>query len=80
MQSLNKSSLFLCLLLYRPIIETIKNASLHIQAVWLAIAYIAVILAMTIDFIARLRKAKLAGKVTLPKAVLIPSMTSLRRW
>ena len=27
-------------------IETIKNASLHIHAVWLAIAYIAVILAI----------------------------------
>ena len=28
------------------LVETLKNASLHIHAVWLAIAYIAVILAM----------------------------------
>ena len=33
-------------------VETLKNASLHIHAVWLAIAYVAVILAMTVDFIA----------------------------
>ncbi len=50
-------------------VETLKNASLHIHAVWLAIAYIAVILAMTVDFIAGLRKAKLAGKVTTSRAL-----------
>ena len=43
------------------LVETLKNASLHIHAVWLAIAYIAVILAMAIDFVAGLRKAKAAG-------------------
>ena len=42
-------------------IETMKGASLHIHAVWLAIAYIAVILAMAVDFVAGLRKAKAAG-------------------
>ena len=42
-------------------VETLKNASLHIHAVWLAIAYVAVILAMAVDFIAGLRKAKAAG-------------------
>ena len=42
-------------------IETMKGASLHIHAVWLALTYIAVILAMTIDFVAGLRKAKAAG-------------------
>ena len=36
------------------LVETLKNASLHINAVWLAIAYIAVILAMAVDFIAKL--------------------------
>ena len=50
-------------------VETLKNASLHIHAVWLAIAYIAVILAMTVDFIAGLRKAKIAGKVTTSRAL-----------
>ena len=50
-------------------VETLKNASLHIHAVWLAIAYIAVILAMAVDFIAGLRKAKLAGKVTTSRAL-----------
>jgi hypothetical protein len=38
-----------------------KGASLHIHAVWLALTYIAVILAMAIDFVAGLRKAKAAG-------------------
>ena len=42
-------------------IETMKGASLHIHAVWLALTYIAVILAMAIDFVAGLRKAKAAG-------------------
>ena len=42
-------------------IETMKRASLHIHAVWLALTYIAVILAMAIDFVAGLRKAKAAG-------------------
>ena len=42
-------------------IETMKGASLHIHAVWLALTYIAVILAMAIDFVAGLRKAKTAG-------------------
>ena len=42
-------------------IETMKGASLHIHAVWLASTYIAVILAMAIDFVAGLRKAKAAG-------------------
>ena len=51
------------------LIETLKNASLHIHAVWLAIAYIVVILAMAVDFIAGLRKAKLAGKVTTSRAL-----------
>ena len=46
------------------LIETLKNASLHVHAVWLVIAYIAVILAMAVDFIAGLKKAKQAGKVT----------------
>ena len=41
-------------------IETMKGASLHIHAVWLALTYIAVILAMAIDFVAGLRKAKAA--------------------
>ena len=49
-------------------VETLKNASLHIHAVWLAIAYVAVILAMAVDFIAGLRKAKIAGKVTTSRA------------
>lgn len=43
------------------IVETIKGASLHVHAVWLALTYIAVILAMAIDFVAGLRKAKQAG-------------------
>ena len=51
------------------LLETFKNASLHIHAVWLALTYVAVILAMTIDFIAGLRKAKLAGKVTTSRAL-----------
>lgn len=38
-------------------VETLKNASFHIHSVWNAIAYVAVILAMTVDFIAGLRKA-----------------------
>ena len=42
-------------------IETMKGASLHIHAVWLALTYIAVILAMAVDFVAGLRKAKAAG-------------------
>ena len=42
-------------------IETMKGASLHIHAVWLALTYIAVILSMAIDFVAGLRKAKAAG-------------------
>ena len=42
-------------------IETMKGASLHIHAVWLALTYIAVILAMALDFVAGLRKAKAAG-------------------
>ena len=42
-------------------IETMKGASLHVHAVWLALTYIAVILAMAIDFVAGLRKAKAAG-------------------
>ena len=42
-------------------IETMKGASLHIHAVWLALTYIAVILAMAVDFVAGLRKAKKAG-------------------
>ena len=58
-------------------IETMKGASLHIHAVWLALTYIAVILAMAIDFVAGLRKAKAAGiasnsrgyKMTTEKAV-----------
>ena len=50
-------------------LETLKNASLHIHAVWLAIAYIAVILAMAVDFIAGLRKAKEAGQVTTSRAL-----------
>ena len=51
------------------LLETFKNASLHVHAVWLALTYVAVILAMTIDFIAGLRKAKLAGKVTTSRAL-----------
>ena len=50
-------------------VETLKNASLHIHAVWLAIAYVAVILAMAVAFIAGLRKAKIAGKVTTSRAL-----------
>ena len=42
-------------------LETLKNASLHVHAVWLTITYIAVILAMAVDFVAGLRKAKRAG-------------------
>lgn len=42
-------------------IETMKGASLHIHAVWLALTYIAVILAMAIDFVAGVRKAHKAG-------------------
>ena len=52
------------------LIETLKNASLHVHAVWLVIAYIAVILAMAVDFIAGLKKAKQAGKVTTSRALL----------
>ena len=51
------------------LLETFKNASLHVHAVWLALTYVAVILAMAIDFIAGLRKAKLAGKVTTSRAL-----------
>ena len=51
------------------IIETFKNASLHIHAVWLTIAYIAVILAMAVDFVAGLHKAKEAGQVTTSRAL-----------
>ena len=51
------------------LLETFKNASLHVHAVWLALTYIAVILAMAIDFIAGLRKAKLAGQVTTSRAL-----------
>ena len=36
---------------------------------WLALSYVAVILAMAIDFIAGLRKAKLAGKDTTIRAL-----------
>ena len=43
------------------LIETLKGASLHVHAVWLALTYIAVILAMSVDFVAGLRKAKAAG-------------------
>ena len=50
-------------------VETLKNASLHIHAVWLALAYIAVILAMAVDFIAGRRKAKLAGIATTSRAL-----------
>ena len=41
--------------------ETMRNAQLHVHAVWLALTYIAVILAMAVDFVAGLRKAKAAG-------------------
>lgn len=51
------------------LLETFKNASLHVHAVWLALTYVAVILAMAIDFIAGLRKAKLSGKVTTSRAL-----------
>ena len=51
------------------LLETFKNASLHVHAVWLALTYVAVILAMAIDFIAGLRKAKAAGKVTTSRAL-----------
>ena len=51
------------------LLETFKNASLHVHAVWLALTYVAVILAMAIDFSAGLRKAKLAGKVTTSRAL-----------
>ncbi|MBP5561912.1 MAG: hypothetical protein J6X70_08975 [Muribaculaceae bacterium] len=50
-------------------VETLKNASLHVHAVWLALTYIAVILAMAIDFIAGRRKAKLAGQATTSRAL-----------
>ena len=50
-------------------IETIKNASLHVHAVWLALTYVAVILAMTVDFIAGRRKAKAAGVATTSRAL-----------
>ena len=43
------------------LLDTLKSASLHVHAVWLAIAYIAVIVAMAVDFVAGLRKAKQAG-------------------
>ncbi len=43
------------------LLDTLKSASLHVHAVWLAIAYIAVIVAMAVDFVAGLRKAKHAG-------------------
>ena len=43
------------------LIETLKGASLHVHAVWLALTYIAVILAMSVDFVAGLRKARAAG-------------------
>ena len=43
------------------LLDTLKSASLHVHAVWLALAYIAVIIAMAVDFVAGLRKAKQAG-------------------
>ena len=43
------------------LLETLKGASLHVHAVWLALTYIAVILAMAVDFVAGLRKARAAG-------------------
>ena len=43
------------------LLETLKGASLHVHAVWLALTYIAVILAMSVDFVAGLRKARAAG-------------------
>ena len=50
-------------------LETMKNASLHIHAVWLALTYIAVILAMAVDFVAGRRKAKAAGLATTSRAL-----------
>ena len=48
----------------QTIIEILKNLSLHHTAVWLALTYIAVMLAMAVDFVAGLRKAKQAGIAT----------------
>ena len=50
------------------IIETLKNAALHDTAVWLALTYIAVVLAMAVDFVAGVRKAHQAGVATHPGA------------
>ena len=46
------------------LLETLKGASLHVPAVWLALTYIAVILAMSVDFVEGLRKARAAGNAT----------------
>ena len=35
------------------LVETLKNASLHIHAVWLAIAYIAVIVTQAMEMMAK---------------------------
>ena len=51
------------------IVDTLKSASLSAHAVWLAVTYVAVILAMAVDFVAGLRKAKSAGKVTTSRAL-----------
>ena len=48
----------------QTIIEILKKLSLHHTAVWLALTYIAVMLAMAVDFVAGLRKAKQAGIAT----------------
>ena len=49
------------------LIETLKNASLHVHAVWLAIAYIAVILAMAVA--AGMMQVTELGMVTLVRPV-----------
>ena len=51
------------------IFDTLKNASIHTQAVWLALAYMAVVVAMAVDFVAGRRKAKKAGIATTSKAL-----------
>ena len=48
------------------LIETLKGASLHVHAVWLGLTYIAVILAMSVDFVAGLGKGRSASLAPYP--------------
>jgi hypothetical protein len=48
----------------QTIIDIIRHLALHDTAVWLALTYIAVVLAMAVDFVAGVRKAHQAGVAT----------------